>query len=138
MLKDSNIYITCIINITIEEISEGFSEYIRAQTKDHLRVVAQFKGRETEVLYSKLSQEKTDLKVRNMIERLEQMKAIDSEEELGQRYGCVQVRGEAVLVHVPKKDDEGYLLDFETGAARNLVGFLDDCHEFLSTDLSSK
>ena len=51
--------------------------------------------------------------------------------ELGDTHATLQVRDEAIIIHLLETHKEEYLIGLEPDAARNLTTFLDQCLDHL-------
>lgn len=115
---------------------DEFVEFLEDQAGSSLRVVTWYAEDDFGGLYlrSDLDREAVVERVRHLSERLMRADApIEGSplEELGEEEATVQVREHAVILRFPLDGTEGLIVSLDVDAARDLHGFVLDCHERL-------
>lgn len=108
--------------------------FVEERAGDALRVIAEVEQTEYAVHYRR-----DDLRPDQVIERLDRIHdertttwsqgSDDGLPGVGEKRGSVEIRDEAVILHLLVKPERRYVIEFEHSAARNLTSFLGKCFE---------
>lgn len=106
--------------------------FVEQRAGDSLRAVAKYEKADFDLLYYR-----DDLQKHTITKRVDTIHGNitwawnpDEEEvasELGEKRATLQIREEAVVIHLLETAHQGYLIGLEPDAARNLTTFLGEC-----------
>jgi hypothetical protein len=109
---------------------------VKRQAGSHLRAIAEFDG-----IQSTLHFVRDDIDEAQIETRLELFHDINTwswspsedklAEELGPKRASLQLRQQAVIIHLPTGTDQGILIGLEPEAATDLTAFLKQCVEHI-------
>ena len=114
-------------------MAQSLVSFVERQAGESLRAIAEYDNADIELLYLR-----NDLHQREISDRVETIhdnitwvwnpkedeKVIS---KLGEKRATVQVREDAVIIHLLAERKQGYLIGLEPDAARNLTTFLGEC-----------
>ncbi|MFD1588528.1 hypothetical protein ACFR9U_16240 [Halorientalis brevis] len=110
--------------------------FVKQEAGNYARAVGKFEGIESELQYCR-----DDLNPATVTNRFELIHDNISwswsppedelDEQLGQKRASLQVRENAVILHLPTGHDEGVLIALEPEAASNLTTFIGTCLEYV-------
>lgn len=106
--------------------------FVEQEAGPSLRAIAEYEQTEVELLYRRddLPRDEITARVDTIHESIRWAWNPDESDvvrELGAKRATIQVRENAVIVHLPASDDHGYLIGLEPDAARNLTTSIGEC-----------
>lgn len=106
--------------------------FVQRRAGESLRAIAEYETADLDLLYYRDDLPKTEIteRVDTIHDNITWAWNPGDEEvvsKLGAKRATVQVREEAVVIHLLKGVNHGYLIGLEPGAARNLTTFLGEC-----------
>lgn len=117
-----------------EITDDALVAFVEERAGETLRVIAEVEQPEYTVHYRR-----DDLQREAVVERMDRIHAKrtvarnagsdDGLAGVGETRATVEIREEAVVVHLLVEPDRRYVLEFEHSAARNLTSFLGKCFE---------
>lgn len=114
---------------------EGLVEFLRDSSGEYLRGVGFYDADDYEILYVRpdLERETLESEVDRMVSRLRQESRVRERRAFpyGEFDGTVRSFEEAVVMHFPLPQERGAVVTLDTGAARQLNGFMRECIERL-------
>jgi hypothetical protein len=114
-------------------IAEELASYLDQQAGDSLRAVGHYSADDYEVVHLRddLRQQYTDDEIEGIVEGLRWESFGKSTQEgqfhLGPLNCSIKAFEEAVVMHFPYDDKRGTLVSLDSGAARDLLQFIDEC-----------
>jgi hypothetical protein len=117
-----------------EMTDDALVAFVEERAGETLRVIAEIEQPEYTVRYRR-----NDLQRDEVVERMDRihgegtvawnMGTGDALAGVGEKRATVEIREEAVIVHLLVEAGRRYVLEFEHSAARNLTSFLGECFE---------
>ena len=110
----------------------GLVLFVKNQAGDNLRAIGEFEGVRTDLHFIRDDLDETEITARfeliqDNITWSWSPPENELDDELGPKYASLQVRQEAVIIHLPTGTDQGILIGLESEAATDLTSFLEKC-----------
>lgn len=114
-------------------VAHELAEYLEQRAGDSLRAVGHYSTDNYEIVYLRddVREQYSDDKIEEIVEDLRWESFAKPTQERQYRLGSltcsIQAFEEGVVMHFPYDDNRGTLISLAPGAARQLMGFIDDC-----------
>lgn len=110
--------------------------YVEKSAGDALRAVVEYEDADIEVLYHRddLEEATVERRTRSIYDQIVQARTSRDDalaKDLGRKRVTLQIRQEAVLIHLLETRQRGHIISLEPEAARDLVTFLNDCLQYV-------
>jgi hypothetical protein len=114
-------------------VARELAEYLEQRAGDSLRAVGHYSTDDYEIVHLRddVREQYSDDEIEDIVEDLRWESFAKSTQERQYRFGSlncsIQAFEEGVVMHFPYDDNRGTLISLAPGAARQLIGFIDDC-----------
>lgn len=113
-------------------MARSLVSFVERRAGDTLRAIAEYDNTEFELLYRRddLPRSEITTRVETIHENITWAWNPSDDDviaELGEKRATVQVRKDAVIIHLLEDVHQGYLIGLDPDAARNLTTFLGEC-----------
>ena len=113
-------------------MTDSLVAFVKQQAGESLRAIAHYEQTDFDLLYHRddLATETVTQRVATIHDNITwawNPRDDDLAAELGKTHATLQVRDDAIIIHLLETHKEGYLIGLEPDAARNLTTFLNQC-----------